>query len=176
MRKILIGVMGPGSAAQPEDVTHAHELGRRIAEAGWVLLTGGRKVGVMEAANQGAHAAGGLTVGILPGTDDDSVSEAVDIAIFTDLGNARNNLNVLSSRVIIACGFGFGTLSEVALALKSDRPVIVLTNNGNFKNFLMKISSQNLHLCQTPQEAISLVRQILQTSQTFSNLSKDIGV
>lgn len=175
MRKILIGVMGPGSAAHPEDVAHAHELGRRIAEAGWVLLTGGRNVGVMEAACQGAHAAGGLTVGILPGTDDDSVSEAVDIAIFTDLGNARNNLNVLSSDVVIACGFGLGTLSEIALALKSDRPVLVLTNDGDFKNFLMKISNQNLHLCQTPGEAISLTRQILQAGETFRNLSQEIG-
>lgn len=175
MRKTLIGVMGPGAAAHPDALAHAYDLGRRIAEAGWVLLTGGRNVGVMEAANQGAHAAGGLTVGILPGTDDGSVSKAVDIAIFTDLGNARNNINVLSSQVVIACGFGFGTLSEIALALKGDRPVIVLTNDGNFQNFLMNISNQNLHLCYTSEEAISLVRQILQASQDFSSPPKDIG-
>src|SRR4028119_2317735 len=116
MRKILIGVMGPGTGASQADQQNAHALGKLIAEEGWVLLTGGRNVGVMDAANTGAKAANGLTVGILPTVEPSGISKAIDIPIFTDMGNARNNINVLSSDVVIACGMGAGTASEVALA------------------------------------------------------------
>jgi uncharacterized protein (TIGR00725 family) len=91
MRKTIIGIMGAGETATASDLENAYQLGSRIAVEGWVLLTGGRKSGVMDAANQGAKAAGGLTVGILPNNDTSNISEAVDIAIITDLGNGRNN-------------------------------------------------------------------------------------
>ena len=97
MRKIIVGVMGPGADATAADLAYAYELGKLIAQQGWVLLTGGRNVGVMEGASQGAKAANGLTIGILPTDDTNGISEAVDIAIITDMGNARNNINVLSS-------------------------------------------------------------------------------
>src|SRR4028119_1144630 len=116
MKKIIIGVMGPGEQATATDLQNAYELGKLIAQQGWVLLTGGRNVGVMDAANTGAKAANGLTVGILPTADPSGISKAIDIPIFTDMGNARNNINVLSSDVVIACGMGAGTASEVALA------------------------------------------------------------
>ncbi|WP_242044677.1 SLOG cluster 4 domain-containing protein [Anabaena azotica] len=109
MNKIVIGVMGAGEGATANDGENAYKLGELIAQAGWVLLTGGRNVGVMDAASQGAKSANGLTVGILPGTQAEGISVAVDIAIFTDMGNARNNINVLSSHVVIACGMGAGT-------------------------------------------------------------------
>lgn len=83
----------------------------------------------MEAASQGAKQNNGLTIGILPGSNNSCMSEAVDIAIFTDMHNARNNINVLSSDVVIACGMGLGTASEVALALKNKKPVILLTDS-----------------------------------------------
>ncbi|MCW6038203.1 hypothetical protein K4A83_18275 [Spirulina subsalsa FACHB-351] len=66
MPKIMIGVMGPGEKARPQDVALAYQLGAAIAQSGWILLTGGRNVGVMEAANQGAKSAKGFTIGILP--------------------------------------------------------------------------------------------------------------
>ncbi len=69
MKKIIIGVMGPGEQATATDLQNAYELGKLIAQQGWVLLTGGRNVGVMDAANQGAKSANGLTVGILPGNN-----------------------------------------------------------------------------------------------------------
>lgn len=75
MRKIIIGVMGPGEQATATDLQNAYELGKLIAQQGWVLLTGGRNVGVMDAANQGAKSANGLTVGILPGNNTNDVSE-----------------------------------------------------------------------------------------------------
>jgi Predicted Rossmann fold nucleotide-binding protein len=67
MKKTIIGIMGPGESATSTDLENAYQLGQLIAEAGWILLTGGRNVGVMDAANKGAKSANGLTVGILPG-------------------------------------------------------------------------------------------------------------
>jgi predicted Rossmann-fold nucleotide-binding protein len=89
MSKILIGVMGPGDSATPLDLQSAYQLGQLIAQAGWVLLTSGKNVGVMDAASRGAKAANGLTVGILPDADVSQISSAIDIAIATDLGSAR---------------------------------------------------------------------------------------
>jgi uncharacterized protein (TIGR00725 family) len=124
--RTLIGVMGPGEGATARDVANARELGALIAREGWVLLTGGRAAGVMDAAAQGAKEAGGLTVGILPGPDVRGASRALDIAIPTGLGSARNNVNVLASAAMVACGMGRGTASEVSLALKAGKPVVLL--------------------------------------------------
>ena len=117
MSKIIVGVMGPGHDATPEALVSAFELGKLIADEGWVLLTGGRSAGVMDTASQGAKSAGGLVVGILPSDSAEGMSDSVDIPILTGLGQARNNLNVLSCRVIFVCGMGPGTASEVALAI-----------------------------------------------------------
>ncbi len=65
MKKIIIGVMGPGEKATVTDVQNAYELGKFIAQKGWVLLTGGRNVGVMDAANKGAKSVNGLTASYL---------------------------------------------------------------------------------------------------------------
>jgi uncharacterized protein (TIGR00725 family) len=117
-------------ASEPGPITlvAAHRLGRLLAEAGWVVLTGGRPAGVMEAACAGAKSvAGSLTVGVLPTGPDGPVSAQVDLAVFTALGEARNAINVLSSDVVVACGVeGPGTASEVALALKARRPTVLL--------------------------------------------------
>src|SRR5688572_15539909 len=117
-----------GSAAEPWTLEAAHRLGRLVAEAGWVVLTGGRPAGVMEAASMGAKSVpGGITIGILPSGPDGPVSVAVDIAVFTGIGEARNAINVLSSDVVVACGAGgAGTASEVALALRLARPTILV--------------------------------------------------
>ena len=160
-RKIIIGVMGAAVTATTEDVDNAYQLGQLIAEQDWILLTGGRKSGVMEAANQGAKASDGLTIGILPNNNTQGISEAVDIAIVTDLGNARNNINVLSSDVVIACGMGAGTASEVALALKNGKKVVLLTDNQESKQFFRNLSPENIFIASNPQNAIALVKQIL---------------
>ena len=101
MKKILIGVMGAGEKATATDCQNAHELGKMIAQQGWVLLTGGRNVGVMNAASLGAKAANGLTVGILPGNNTNGISEAVDIAIITGMGNARNKMSSLPTLLLL---------------------------------------------------------------------------
>ncbi|AFZ30271.1 hypothetical protein Glo7428_1715 [Gloeocapsa sp. PCC 7428] len=160
-RKTIIGVMGPGEQATEHDLQNAYQLGYLIAQQGWILLTGGRNVGVMEAANQGAKAAQGLTVGILPGNDTSGVSAAVDIAIVTDMGNARNNINVLSSDVVIACGMGAGTASEIALAIKSNKPIILLNDDLNSQDFFQKIAPKNIFIAHSVDEAIALTQNIL---------------
>jgi len=118
--------MGPGEGATDEETNLAYELGGLIAQEGWVLLTGGRRAGVMDAASRGAKAAQGTVVGILPGTDVTGMSAAVDIPIITGMQEARNNINVLSSRVLFFIGMNAGTASELALALKAGRPAILV--------------------------------------------------
>ncbi|MEW6497880.1 MAG: TIGR00725 family protein [Cyanobacteriota bacterium] len=161
MRKIVIGVMGPEAGASECDRQNAYELGQHIAQAGWVLLTGGRNTGVMDASSKGAKAANGLTVGILPTADDSAISDAVDIPIITGMGSARNNINVLSSDVVIACGMGAGTASEVALALKANKPIVLLTNHQESQLFFKSLSDDNIFFAATPEVAIQLVKEAL---------------
>ena len=156
-RKIIIGVMGAGDTATQADLDHAYQLGQLIAQQGWVLLTGGRNTGVMDAASRGAKASGGLTLGILPGKDTQGVSPAVDIVIVTDLGNARNNINVLTCDGIIACGMGMGTASEIALALKNGKPVILLTNHQPAQDFFLNLAPSQVKVVATPETAIQAI-------------------
>src|SRR5262245_23549611 len=102
-RKPVIGIMGAGEDALPSDVTLAERLGELAAREGYVVLTGGRDVGVMAAANRGAkRVAGSITVGVLPSTDEDGdASPFVDVVIYTGMGSARNAINVLSSDVVV---------------------------------------------------------------------------
>src|SRR5438876_10832656 len=116
MARVLVGVMGPGEAALPRDCHNAYAVGQAIATNSWVLVTGGRDVGVMDAANRGAREAGGLTVGILPSSELVGASTFVDIPIVTGLGEARNNVNVLSCQLILACGMSTGTAAAICLA------------------------------------------------------------
>jgi hypothetical protein len=163
MRKVVIGVMGSGANATSIDCNHAYHLGQLIAQQGWILLTGGRNVGVMDAASQGARQAGGLTIGILPDESDRHLSEAIDIPIFTGMGSARNNINVLSSTIVIACGMGAGTASEIALALKAEKFVILIGQSEISRAFFQQLAAQRVFFAETPQEAIALCQQILTT-------------
>lgn len=127
VRRPVIGIMGAGDRAPVAALELAEALGEAVARRGWILLTGGRDAGVMQAASRGAKRIdGSLTVGILP-DESGGTSPFVDVAIYTGMGNARNAINVLSSDVVIAVGAGGpGTASEVALALKSGKPVVLL--------------------------------------------------
>ena len=162
MSRLVVGVMGPGESASKEAIAAAFELGRLIALEEWVLLTGGRNVGVMDAACRGAKTAGGLTVGILPGEDSHGVSEAVDIPILTGMGQARNNINVLSSRVMFACGMGAGTASEIALALKAGKKVILLDCSQEAIAFFESLMEENVHVVSHPGDAIRIAKNLLE--------------
>ena len=129
MPQKIIGIFGSGKATEDEaEYDLALSVGRLAAEKGFIVLTGGLG-GVMTAASRGAKAAGGLTVGILPGHRGTSPPNAfVDIAIFTGMGEARNVINVKSCNAAIAIGGEYGTLSEIALALKGGCPIILLNS------------------------------------------------
>lgn len=117
-----IAVVGPGEAGA-ELLATAEQVGARLAEAGAALVCGGLG-GVMEAACRGAREAGGLTVGLLPGTDRLAANPFVEVEIPTGLGEARNALVARAGEAMIAVGGGYGTLAEIALALKARTPVV----------------------------------------------------
>jgi uncharacterized protein (TIGR00725 family) len=160
LRRIIIGVMGQGDGADAPSRSRAELLGELIAREQWVLLTGGRDAGIMGAANRGAKkVAGSLTVGILPSSKA-KPSPDLDIVIHTDMGQARNNINVLSSDVVIACGrLGPGTASEVALSLKAGKPVVLLAGTDTEYAFFRGLGP--ISRVGTPAEAIASVRTLL---------------
>ncbi|NOX61063.1 MAG: TIGR00725 family protein [Chloroflexi bacterium] len=117
----LIAVVGGGQCSE-EEARLAEEVGRLLAERGFGVVCGGRG-GVMAAACRGAARAGGLTVGVLPGEDATEANPWVQIAIATGLGEARNAIVARAGLGAIAVGGEYGTLSEMALALKWGKPV-----------------------------------------------------
>jgi uncharacterized protein (TIGR00725 family) len=120
----VIAVIGGGQCLE-SDSSLGEAVGMEIARQGAALVCGGLD-GVMRAACMGAKMAGGLTIGILPGNNRANANPYVDIRIVTDLGHARNFSIVLSADAVIAVGGEYGTLSEIAIALKSGLPVIGL--------------------------------------------------
>jgi uncharacterized protein (TIGR00725 family) len=157
MPRIIIGVMGGGSVSSNVE-RDAFRLGELIAERGWVLLNGGRDAGVMAASAAGAHSKGGLVIGVLPGKDRGGMSPDVDLPIVTGMGSARNNINVLSSDVVIACAGGAGTISEVALALKANRSVVAL-NLKPLQNIFPP--NEQIRFVSTPDAAIAAAEKLL---------------
>jgi len=118
-----IAVVGTGADASAGELAEAEEAGAAIAAAGATLVCGGLG-GVMEAACRGARSRGGLTLGLLPGTDREAANGWVIVAVPTGLGEARNALVVRAADAVVAIGGGWGTLSEIALALRTGVPVV----------------------------------------------------
>lgn len=122
---IQVSVIGSGSAHEPA----AEEIGRLLAERGCTVVTGGGGE-VMAAACRGAKAAGGTTIGILPGERRDDANPWVDHAVVTGIGHARNLAVAASGDVVIAVGGSWGTTAEIAFARRLGRPVVVLAPPG----------------------------------------------
>jgi uncharacterized protein (TIGR00725 family) len=126
-RNSLVKVVGVIGAGQPDARLRelAFEVGERLARAGLIVVTGGLG-GVMEGASAGAASAGGVVVGILPGPSAAEANSHVQVPIATGMGEARNAVLVNSSAGVIAIGGEYGTLSEIAFALKAGKPVVAL--------------------------------------------------
>ena len=152
-----ITVIGSAQPIPPDVYQMAEELGRAIASRGAVLITGGRG-GVMEAVCKGAKEKQGLTVGILPGCNKDA-NPYVDIIIVTGMGDGRNIINIKSADAIIAINGGAGTLSEIALALKTDRKVIAIRPSGGGAEKMagIVIDGREVTSVESVEEAIDLV-------------------
>lgn len=163
-RALIIGVMGPGESAGRQDLAWAADLGQAIAERGWVILCGGREAGVMSAVTQAAAAARGLTIGILPGADDAGAATALHLPIATGMGNARNNINVLAADLIVAfaSGPGPGTVSEIALALKGGKPLILLGGEPDDVAFYHRLAAEKYRRASDVAQAISLLDELCQ--------------
>ncbi len=124
MAAVMVAVVGPGDAEPAVEVL-AEAVGRALADSGATVVCGGLG-GVMAAACRGAKAAGGTTVGLLPGTERTAANPWVDVALPTGLGEGRNLLVVRAADAVVAVGHGYGTLSEIALALRAGIPVVGL--------------------------------------------------
>ncbi len=122
---LYIGVIGPGEDAAEQHRQLAHMVGLLIAQSRGIVVTGGLG-GVMAAACEGAREASGQTIGLLPGDRRSDGNDHLSIAIPTGLGELRNGLVVRASDAIISIGGSWGTLSEVALAIRTGVPVVAL--------------------------------------------------
>jgi hypothetical protein len=144
-------VVGAGADdGDPELLTTAEEVGRRIAEAGAVLVTGGLS-GVMEAASRGASEAGGTAIGVIPTSDPADANEHVTHVVATGVGQGRNLAVVGSGDAVIAVGGEWGTLSEIALARKLGKPVVAL-RSWPLKN--RAGTDLGIREAETPEEAV----------------------
>ena len=130
----------------------AEAVGRGLAERGAVVVCGGLG-GVMEGACRGARAAGGRTVGILPGQDRGAANPFVDVAIPTGLGEARNALVVRAADALVAIGGSWGTLSEIALACKAGKRVVGL---GTWELARAGAPADGVERAAGPAEAVEL--------------------
>lgn len=155
----MIGVMGGGNA-DFETLELAEKLGSLIAKKGWILLNGGRCTGIMEATAKGAFDQGGVTVGILPDSGTESVSQYIRIPIVTGMGHARNTINILSSDVVVACPGGAGTLSEIALSVKCSKPLI-LFGFDPLSELAQMLKKQGLIMAESPEDVIEKIEAII---------------
>lgn len=152
---MIIAVIGDSSCS-PEEAKLAETVGELLAQRGVTVICGGLG-GVMEAVCRGAKSKGGLTVGILPGQDSSMANPWVDIPVVTGIGEARNVAVVKSAQAVIAIGGSYGTLSEIAYALKSRIPVIglntwSLSRNGQEDDSIIRVQSA----AEAVDKAISL--------------------
>ena len=156
--EMIIAVIG-NSSCSPEETKLAETVGELLAQRGVTIICGGLG-GVMEAVCRGAKSQGGLTVGILPGQDSSMANPWVDIPVVTGLGEARNVAVVKSAQAVIAIGGSYGTLSEIAYALKSNIPVIglstwSLSRNRREDDSIIRVQSA----AEAVDKAISLAKR-----------------
>jgi uncharacterized protein (TIGR00725 family) len=150
--RFCVAVVGPGDDASPDAIESAAAVGKLIAEHGWALLSGGRDAGVMRAATRSAARAGGVTIGILPGSDRRDAAPDLTVALPTGLGEARNAILVTAADAIVACGMSPGTASEVALALRAHKPTVLVRPAPESAAFFA-----GAHHAATPEDAVAWV-------------------
>jgi uncharacterized protein (TIGR00725 family) len=155
---MIISVIGDSSCS-PEEAKLAESVGELLAQQGATIVCGGLG-GVMETVCRGAKSKGGSTIGILPGQDSSMANPWVDIPVVTGLGEARNVVVAKSAQAVIAIGGSYGTLSEIAHALKSGIPVIglntwSLSRNGREDDSIIKVQSAT----EAVDKAISLAKR-----------------
>ena len=172
-RPLLIAIIGkaardPSDPVPPQALAAAEEVGRRVAEAGAVVVSGGLS-GVMEAVSKGAKSAGGLVIGVLPGFDKRDANRYVDVAFTTGMGFMRNTLTVRAADAVIMISGGIGTLNELTVAYE-DKPTVILEGTGGWSDRIREIAYKGVHLeeagrhvlhyATTPKEAVDLALEL----------------
>lgn len=150
-RKRIIAVIGAGSAGE-KGAQQAYRVGQLIAERGAVLICGGLG-GIMEAASRGCTEAGGEVIGVLPGDSPLTANPYVTLPIVTAMGHARNIIIAQTAEALIAVEGEYGTLSEMAIGLKLNKPVVQL---GSW----LQIDSG--YRAETPEQAVDMAFDALQ--------------
>jgi hypothetical protein len=159
--RVRIGVIG-GARPEARFEKIAREVGRRVAEAGAVLVCGGL-AGVMKAAAQGAKEAGGLTIGILPGAQPSDANAYIDVPIATGLGYTRNSLVAMNADVLIAIDGEYGTLSEIAYGRIFGKPVIGLES----------WDVKGVERAETPEAAVRMALTLVSGAEGGRTRSRD---
>ena len=154
-RRRYAAVIGPGRC-HDDTAASAYEIGAGLARAGFTVVTGGEG-GAMNAASRGASEAGGLAVGLLPGTDRSRASTYADITIVTGIGHARNLAVVASGDVVVAVGGEWGTLSEIGLAGVLGRPVVLV---GGWRLDHAVALPSEVHYAADPAEAVAVAERL----------------
>lgn len=157
MRPVQIAVVGPGEDASPQDCRDAEEVGRLLAQAGAVVLTGGLG-GVMAAACRGCASVGGTSLGLLPGSDRRDGNEHLTVALATGLGQLRNGVLVRSADGLIAVGGSWGTLTEVAFAMRAAIPVVRLHSWAVVDDAGLPVAQEQ---AESPADAVSRLLELL---------------
>ena len=150
------------SDASYDNLALAEDAGEMLARRGVTLITGGRG-GVMEAASRGAARAGGLTVGITPGSQTAAANEWCAVVIPSGLGHARNVLTALAGDFIVAVGGGAGTLSELCFAWMHGRPIFVLQGSGGWSDRLAggSLDHRDSSVIVTCDDVAALEREVV---------------
>lgn len=154
---VYVSVIG-GNEPVPADLEVAEAVGRGLAERGWVLVCGGLG-GVMEAGCRGSGAAGGTSIGLLPGRRRADANPFVTHALPTGLGEARNALVAWAADAVVAVGGELGTLSEIAFALKAGTPVVGI---GTWELARPGVDLSHLRRAESAAEALALLDEILE--------------
>lgn len=141
---VQVAVIGSGAAHEER----AEQVGRLLAERGCTVVTGGGAE-VMAAASRGAKAAGGTTIGILPGERRDDANEWVDHVVITGIGHGRNLAVAASGQVVIAVGGSWGTLAEIGFARRLGRPVVILEPGWH-------VEGEGIERAESPERAVEL--------------------
>lgn len=154
--KKIIGIMGP-TKAKEEDLINAYQLGKYCAENDYITLTGGLKYGVMNEALKGAKENGGLTIGIMPTDDKSEYSKYADIPIITTMKAGREYIEILTSDTIIACGISAGTSSEISLAIKPKKKIILVGLDEYVNNFYNSLAPNQVFVAKDYKEAVKIL-------------------
>jgi hypothetical protein len=159
-RQPYVAVIGDGDPRGPDAhrlLESAEEVGQLLARGGAIVITGGLG-GVMRAASRGALAAGGQTIGILPGADASEANEFVRTPIATGLGVARNLVVVTAADAVVAVGGRHGTLSEIGLALRMGRHVVTLSSWRIESD--QRMGGPRVHRARDPHSAVALALRL----------------